>query len=70
MIIKAECIDAAQGRQILRNLGLKPMEGANHAAYEYWVAESGHPYWIPYCHKGDKLRFLKRAFDDVVDELS
>lgn len=69
-MIKSDCIDAEQGRKILRNIGLTPMPGAANVAGEFWVEASGHPHIIPYCKKGDNTRFLNHAFEKVVDEVT
>lgn len=68
--IKAESIDGAIVREALRQLGLEPMEGSNNEKAEIWIAKDGQPYMIPYFKRGDKDRFLLRAFEDVIDKLT
>lgn len=69
-MIKAEFVNGAEARESLRRLGLEPMPGSNNDAVEIWVSTSGHPHSIPYFKRGDKDRFLKIAFDAVIDELT
>ena len=64
-----EDIDAAEAREMLRLLGLKPMEGSNNPRGEFWVAESGHPYFFPHGKRGPQT-FVKEVFDDIVDKLT
>lgn len=35
--------NAVQAREILRRLGLQPMEGSNDPRGEFWISEAGYP---------------------------
>lgn len=68
--IKSEPIDGAVVREVLRRLGMKPMEGGNNNRFEIWLTDTGHPECLPYYKTGDKDRFLKHAFDQLVERLA
>lgn len=68
--IKAEWVDGEMARAALRQLNLRPLDGSNNDVVEHWVTDSGQPHMLPYFKRGDKDRFLKRAFEDLVDELT
>ena len=61
--------DAVQAREVLRLLGLQPMEGSNNPRGEYWITETGHPYFFPYSHRLSHV-FVTQAFDDAIDKLT
>ena len=68
--MKIESIDAVKVRALFERMNLKPMEGSNNSRGEFWVDQSGHPYFLPYYREGDHDRFAKNAFEDLIEKLS
>ena len=68
--MKLEPIDAPEVRQVLKKLEFEPLEGSNNDAVEIWIGRSGHTISIPYFRRGDRTRFVKQAFNDIVDKFT
>ena len=68
--MKLESIDASEVRPAMRKLLFEPMEGSNNISVEFWIARSGEPVSIPYFQRNDNTRFVKQAFDDIVDKFT
>lgn len=56
-------------REILRHLGLEPLEGSNNKKGEFWITETGHPYFFPY---GTRLgeTFVAQAVNEILEDLT
>lgn len=62
-------VDGSEVRAMLRRLGLTHMEGSANHKGEFWIAKSGHPYFLPYGTQPPNS-FVKQAVDEIVDSLT
>ena len=59
--------DAIAARQTLRRLGLEPMEGSGTRCGEFWITETGHPYFVPYGLRPGET-FVEQVIAEIRDK--
>jgi len=64
-----ENADATEVRGILRLLGLEQMEGSNNRSGEFWMTETGYPYFLPYGTRPGET-FVAQAVDEILEDLT
>ena len=65
--MKLESIEAVVVRDTMHRLKLEQMEGSSNNRGEFWITESGYPYFLPYFKINDPDRFVKQSYIEVCE---
>jgi hypothetical protein len=64
-----ETIDAAIAWRTLSALEVERVPGSSDDRHDFLISKSGDPFTLPFARKGNRSKYLKRAFDEVVEQL-
>ena len=62
-------IDAETVWRILSDLGVERLPGSSNDTIDYLISKSGQPYILPFSRRGDRSKYLKIAFDSILEQL-
>ena len=68
MTVASSPIDAAPVRDVLRQEGYEPLEGANSDYVEVWIGPAQETICLPYFRKGDRSQFLEQGLLDAFEK--
>lgn len=69
--MKIEEVNADEAREVLRSLGLTPMDGSgDNSRGEFWMRDGEYPVFLPYPTPHRKEKFVKQSFEEIIDQIT